>query len=343
MLLDSGQITIRDALQAIDRGASGAAVVVAPDLTLRGIITDGDCRRHLLGGGLLGDLLTPVLNFKPLTVREGEGRAAVLDLMRAHEISVLPIIDDDSRVVGVHLFRKMIGKTARNNLCVVMAGGRGTRLGEITQTTPKPMVRVAGRPILERLILQFMSYGVTRFVFAVGHMADAIHGHFGDGSSYGCSISYVEDPKNLPLGTAGPLSLLTSEQLGGDPVIVVNGDLITQIDVGSLLERHGSTQADVTVGVHRYRHQVPFGVITTDAGGLVCSLEEKPGIEFQISAGINVFNPSLINDMRRGEPLLMTDWVSGLIEKKCRVIAFEIEDDWIDVGTPGDLGRARGQ
>lgn len=336
--------TIHDALLAIDKGSAGTAVAVDREGRLLGVVTDGDIRRYLLRGGNLHGSLEPVLNKDPLTVPEHATRASVLDLMQAYEVAVLPVVAEDRRLTGVHLFRKVIGKQPRHNLCVILAGGRGSRLGAVTTSTPKPMVRVAGRPILERLILHFMSYGVSRFVISVGHLADVIEDYFGDGERFGCAISYVRDPAERPLGTAGPLTLLDPFHLEqGAPVIVVNGDLLTQTDVGGLLSVHEHAGADVTVGVHTYSHQVPFGVVNTDAGGLITSLDEKPDHHWQVSAGMYVLARDVVSSLPRASELSMTDLLQDLIAQGKRVCAFEVDEEWMDVGTPGDLQRARGR
>jgi dTDP-glucose pyrophosphorylase len=335
---------LRVILAAVDEGASGAAVVVNSSGRLLGIVTDGDCRRHLLRGGSLDDNLDPVLNRHPLTVGEGESRAAVLDLMHAYQIAVMPIVDPQGHLVGVHLFREMIGRRKRDNVCVLLAGGRGTRLGEVAKSIPKPMVRVAGRPILERLILQFMSHGISRFVISVGHLSEVIESYFGDGSEFGCLISYVRDPDGIALGTAGPLTLLGPEFLDdGWPLVVANGDLITQVNLGGMLDYHYTSSAVATVGVHRYRHQIPFGVISTDSDGVVCAVEEKPEHHWQVSAGINIVSASLVRGLPHSVPVLMTDVLQELVIRGERVGTFEVDEDWVDIGTPRDLSKAQGR
>lgn len=336
--------SVRDVLAAVDAGAAGTAIVVDHSGKLHGVVTDGDCRRFLLRGGLLEDSLEPVLNRHPLTVGEVESRAAVLDLMQAYEIAVLPIVDPQGNLIGVHLFREIIGKQKRDNVCVLLAGGRGTRLGDVTKTVPKPMVRVAGRPILERLILHFMSFGISRFVVSVGHLGEVIESYFGDGSRFGCTITYVRDPEGVALGTAGPLTLIGLDSLDDTlPLVVANGDLITQVNVGAMLDHHRRSSAVATVGVHRYRHQIPFGVVTTDSEGVVSAIEEKPEHLWQVSAGINVLSNSVVRDLPHGVPTLMTDVLQDLVSSGNRVAIFEVDDDWVDVGTPGDLSKAQGR
>lgn len=340
----SDSTRLRAVFAAIDEGASGAAVIVDSAGRLLGIVTDGDCRRYILSGGSLEDYLDPVLNRHPFTVREGESRVAVLDLMRAQKIAVLPVVDPHGNLVGVHLFREIIGNRKRENVCVLLAGGRGTRLGEVTKVVPKPMVRVAGRPILERLILQFMSHGISRFVISVGYLSEVIQSYFGDGSEFGCSLSYVRDLDGIAMGTAGPLTLLGPEFLDNPlPLVVANGDLITQVNLGGMLDHHDRSSAVATVGVHRYRHQIPFGVVTAGADGVVSAIEEKPEHLWQVSAGINILSTSLVKDLPHGVPILMTDFLQDLVNRGNRLATFEVDEDWVDVGTPGDLSKVQGR
>lgn len=344
ILSTSATTSVRDALAAVDAGAAGTALVLDPSGRLVGVVTDGDCRRHLLRGGSLEDALDPVINRNPLTVGEIENRAAVLDLMQVYEISVLPIVGPQGDLLGVHLFREMIGKQTRDNVCVLLAGGRGVRLGEVTKTIPKPMVRVAGRPILERLMLHFMSFGLSRFVVSVGHLSEVIETYFGDGSRFGCTVSYIRDPEGMALGTAGPLTILGSEVLdSASPIIVANGDLVTQVNLGAFLDHHRSCSAVATVGVHRYRHEIPYGVVTTDSDGQVSAIEEKPEHHWLVSAGINVLESSLVKDLPQRVPILMTDVLQDLVSRGKRVATFEVDEDWVDIGTPGDLRKAQGR
>jgi hypothetical protein len=197
---------LREAMQAIDRGACEIAFVVDASEKLLGTVTDGDVRRALLAGATLEDPVGPVMNRRFTAVDENASRAEVLDLMKARTLGQVPVTDSQGRLVGLHLLREMLGREEKPNWAVVMAGGRGERLRPLTDSIPKPMVCVAGRPILERIVLHLVGQGIRRIFLAVNYMADVIEDHFGDGRSFGCGIQYLREVR--PLGTGGALALL---------------------------------------------------------------------------------------------------------------------------------------
>jgi len=263
--------TIREALSVIDAGAAEIAFVVDPGGKVLGTVTDGDIRRGLLGGLPLEGTVDRVLNRRFVSVSPMTPRAEVLDLMRARTLSQIPIVDGQGRLEGIHLLREIIGVEARKNWAVVMAGGRGERLRPITDSTPKPMIPVAGRPILERIILHLVGSGFRKVFLSVNYLGQVISDHFGDGCQFGCEIQYLQESE--PLGTGGALSLLP--KTAEEPILVLNGDLLTQADLGSLLRFHDEGDFKVTVGLREYVHHVPFGVAHLD-GDRVMSLREKP-------------------------------------------------------------------
>jgi len=222
-------------------------------------------------------------------------------------------------------------------MAVILAGGRGTRLHPITDTIPKPMVKVAGRPILERLILHLMSCGVRRFAISVNYLAEVIEGHFGDGARFGCQITYLRE--HMPLGTGGPLSLLPAPEL---PVLVMNGDLVTQADVGRILDFHAAGAFAATFGLRPYTVDVPYGVAEIDGDRLV-ALKEKPTQRMLINAGVYVLSPEAVALVPAGQPYPITLLFDTLLAGGHPVGAHVLEDEWLDVGRPEELRRARGE
>ena len=331
---DSG--SLRDAMGVLDRGARRIALVVDPAGRLVAVLTDGDIRRAILGGAALDDPLAPHASRGFVRVGPGEGRASVLDLMRTRGVAAVPVVGADGRPVGLHLVQAFLEPAARDNWAVVMAGGRGTRLLPLTEAVPKPMLRVAGRPILERIVHHLVGHGITRIFLAVGYLADVIEAHFGDGSAFGCRIEYLREAR--PLGTGGALGLLPGPPPG--PILVMNGDLVTQADLGALLDAHAAAGALATIGTRRYVHTVPFGCLERD-GARVTAIIEKPTLTREVNAGIYVVDPALVGRVARGTPLDLPDLLAAAIAAGEPVLAFEIEDDWLDVGRPDQLDRAR--
>lgn len=320
--------SLRDAMAAIDAGGTEIALAVDLEGRLAGTLTDGDIRRALLGGASINSNLGPYVASHPAVVSSTAGRAEVLDLMQARRISQVPIVDG-GKLVGLHLLHEVIGAKQRANWAVVMAGGQGQRLRPITESIPKPMVKVAGRPILERIVLHLVSHGITRVFLSVNYLAAKIEQHFGDGSRFGCRIDYLRE--DVPLGTGGALSLLPTPDL---PVVVMNGDLVTQADIGALLDFHGQGSAVATMGVRRYFHTVPFGCVELSQDQL--RVNEKPSLSMLVNAGIYVFDPAVIARIPKG-PYALTDVFADVTAR-----AYEIEDDWLDVGQHDQLRLARG-
>ena len=330
--------TIRRTMQAINAGGLEIAFVVeGADRRLVGSVTDGDVRRALLAGARMDDAVLSCTNRQCVSVPPTAERSEVLDLMRARGFSQIPIVDQHKRLIGLHLLREILGSIERPNWAVIMAGGRGERLRPLTDTIPKPMIKVAGRPILERLVLHYVGYGIRTIFLAVNYMSRVIRDHFEDGARFGCNIHYLEESR--PLGTAGAVSLLPT--FPQHPFLVTNGDLITDFDVGAILsfhERHGKV---LTVGVREYRHTVPFGVIEVE-GGNVTSVREKPSLVCLANAGVYVLEPRLISRLPKDMEFTMPELIDDCLLRNESVGGYSIHGDWIDVGRPADLHLALG-
>jgi dTDP-glucose pyrophosphorylase len=320
----------------LERGARRIALAVDPAGRLVGVATDGDLRRTLLSGATLDGPLALSLSRRFVTVGPREGRTEVLELMSARRIAAIPVVDAAGRPIGLHLLDEVLQPLERPNWAVVMAGGRGARLRPLTETVPKPMLRVAGRPILERIVLHLVGVGVGRVFLAVGYLGHVIEEHFGDGSRFGCRIEYLRE--ELPLGTGGALGLLP--ETPADPVLVMNGDLVTQADLGGLLDLHTRSGYVATIGIRRYVHTIPFGCVERD-GDRVVALEEKPTLARDVNAGIYALDPALVAQVEAGRVVALPDLVADAIGRGESVGAFEIDDDWSDVGQREQLDRAR--
>lgn len=324
-----------DGMRAIDAGGAGIALVVDDGHRLVGTLTDGDIRRVLLKGGSLSSPLAPHIRKRFAAVAPETGRADVLDLMQARRLNQVPIVDRDGQLLGLHLLHEIIGAVDRPNWAVIMAGGMGTRLRPITEHVPKPMLKVAGRPILERLVLHLVGFGVRRVFLAINYLGHVIEEHFGDGARFGCRIEYLREAEAL--GTGGALSLLPERPR--EPILVLNGDLVTQVDVDSLLRFHVSRDDVATMTVRRYVHQVPFGCAEVE-DGRISRLEEKPLLERCVNAGIYVLSPQAVGRVP-GRSFAITDLFEDCLARGESVGAFEIHDDWIDVGSRERLREAR--
>ncbi|TKG66655.1 nucleotidyltransferase family protein [Prauserella endophytica] len=342
-LLIRREASIRSALSTIDKQRARQAFVVDGRGRLVGSIDEADIRRALLEGAGLGAPAYPLIHKSVVTTKLSTGRAEVLDLMRALRLSEIPVIDEQGRVVGVHRERELVGTTRLKNWAVIMAGGRGTRLAPLTDNIPKPMLPVAGRPILERLVLHLVGSGINRVFISVNYLGKMIEEHFGDGTQFGCEIEYLREDPELPLGTGGSLRLL--DDLGyepTDPFLVMNGDLVTEFSVTDLLDAHVDSGAVATIAATEYQHQVPFGVLESSAGRLL-RMVEKPLSSWAVNAGIYVLEPKLITRIPRGKLFPITALFDDCLASGWSVGLWPMHEPWQDVGRPNELAHARGQ
>lgn len=333
--------TIRDAMQAIDRGSAEIALLVDDARTLLGTVSDGDVRRALLGGSQLDDPVAPVAAAQPRTVGPGASRAEVLDLMRAWTITQLPIVTD-GRLVGMHLMRDVLGATSRPNWAVVMAGGRGTRLAPFTDTLPKPMLRIAGRPILERIVLHLVGCGIRRVFLSINYLGEVIEEHFGDGGEHGCEIEYLREVPGRGLGTCGSVRLmLEAGNVPTVPLIVMNGDLVTDFSLHAFLHSHEESGAVASVAVQDYAHTVPFGVAET-VGNRLVRMDEKPTHSWLVNAGTYVLEPRILDRIPADVEYHVPDLINDCLARGEVVSTWYSDAEWQDIGRLGELRRAVG-
>lgn len=332
------EATLWDAMLAIDRGAVEIAFVVDENESVVGTVTDGDVRRALLSGtGFDGPVRESMSRSFQSVTRDGNHRALAMEAMVAFGVKQIPVLDEDGRLAGLHVINEFVNPEPLTNWAVVLAGGKGTRLRPITEHIPKPMVTVAGRPILERLILGLVGEGFRKVFLSVNYKREIVRDHFGDGSAHGCEIDYLEE--SMPLSTGGPLSLLPEKP--ADAVLLLNGDLVGDLPFRTLLEFHEQSNCGLTVGVGLHRHVVPFGVVRRE-GNRVVEIEEKPTSHWWINQGVYAISPEVVSMVPRDVEYPVTDLIQACIDASLPVGAFEMDGDWYDVGRPEDLLAARG-
>ena len=329
---------LREALQAIDGTGTQMALVVDEHRRLLGTLSDGDVRRALLRGLTLSDQATNAMNPNPTCAPAGEERTALLSRMRRLGIHQIPVVGENQTVVGLMLLDDFIKPQGRDNWVVIMAGGLGTRLAELTEHTPKPMLKVGSRPILETIVRNYAEQGFHRFYFAVNYKADQIEQHFGNGESFGVEILYLRERKRM--GTAGALSLLPERpEL---PLFVTNSDLLIKEDYSEMLDQHVRMNADATMGVRQYEMQVPFGVVNEN-NSRISSIEEKPTHVYTISAGMYVLSPHVLDlvptDSFFDMPALFETMIGSRMHARCH----RINGYWLDIGRRSDFERANAE
>jgi dTDP-glucose pyrophosphorylase/CBS domain-containing protein len=336
------QSTIRECMTCIDGNSKGIALVVDSERRLLGTISDGDIRRAILKGT---DLDAPVQTLlieskrvaghPPVTARTGTTDADLLQLMNKEGVRQIPIVDEESHVVDISFLTDLVREYELPMTAVVMAGGFGHRLRPLTEQTPKPMLPIGDRPMLERTIEQLRNTGIRRVSLTTHYKAEVISDHFGNGKDFGVTINYVHE--NQPLGTAGAIKLL---EFSEDPLLVINGDILTHVDFRAMLAYHQKHEACLTVGVRQYDLQVPYGVMECD-GAKILKVSEKPKLQFLVNAGIYLLDPNARNYIPSDRKFDMTDLIQSLISEKRNVISFPILEYWLDIGQHSDYEKAK--
>jgi sugar O-acyltransferase (sialic acid O-acetyltransferase NeuD family) len=335
----SPDMSIYEAMSVIGKSGKTISVVVDSEMKVLGLLTDGDIRRAMLKNTDLNKPVSSVMNVNFRYVKQNLSRIAALDQMNALGVMHMPILNDDGKIVGVHLLSQMVGNMKLPNIAVIMAGGKGVRLKPITDNIPKPMVKVAGRPILEHIILHLASSNIREIYISTGYLGNLIEEYFKDGSTYGVNINYIREA--TPLGTGGALGLLP--KLPDAPFIVMNGDLVTQFDVEQILHHHNQGDYKMTIGVHDYRVDIPYGVICWDEEqNMVHKIQEKPEQHFIVNGGIYIVDPSLLELIEPNQIFPMTSLIDKCLEKQIRVGVHMLEGDWMDIGHHKELATARG-
>jgi len=332
----SGDTPLEQVLTAMNKSGWRIALVCDEYHYLHGVITDGDIRRALLRHMALDAPAGKIMNPNPVVAPVGMEREALLRLMLDKSIERLPLVNPKGQVVGIELLRDVLRPPKKENAVVLMAGGFGTRLRPLTDERPKPLLTVGDKPILEHILASFTKYGFHRFYISVHYKAEMIKDYFGDGSQWGVNIQYLEE--EVPLGTAGCLTLLPDTALQA-PVIVMNGDILTQVDFGALLDFHQQEQVKATLCVRDYSFQVPFGVVDV-SGHRLKGIEEKPIYHHFVSAGIYVLEPEVLRSIKQ-TPVDVPNILSQLRALDEPVGVFPLHEYWLDIGRIDDFQRAQ--
>ena len=334
--------SIQEVISAIDRSRRlGIALVVDGDDRLINTLTDGDVRRGILNGNALTEPATKLLEIKkkmprwmPVVAFESKTRAERLAMMQRCGVRQLPILDHKGQVTLVESLHEMMETDQIPMNAVVMAGGFGKRLLPLTVDTPKPMLLVGGRPVLEHIVDKLSKSGINRMQFTTYFRSEKIIEHFGNGSDFGVDISYLNEDN--PLGTAGALSLLKKPS---EDVLVMNGDVLSTVDFVAMFDYHRENQAVMTLGVFPYEHTIPYGVVEY-SGQRVTSITEKPRQRHFVNGGIYILSPAVFEHLSPGEHLDMPELINRLLAQGKNVVTFPIREEWIDIGRPADFERA---
>jgi dTDP-glucose pyrophosphorylase/predicted transcriptional regulator len=333
--LISPDTPIRQAIATIDASSLQIALVVDKDGKLAGTVTDGDIRRGLLRELSLDARVSELMNRNPRSVGRNEGRHAIMSLMRENGLHQIPVLDENGVVIALEVLDELLKPVKLDNFVVLMAGGLGSRLRPLTENTPKPMLEIGKKPILEHILESLIASGFHRFFIAVNYRADVVRDYFRDGSQWGVDIRYLQEESRL--GTAGALSLLPEKAAA--PILVMNADLLTKLDFLSLLRFHIEHRSTATMCVRQHKVQIPYGVVTLDSDRIT-EIVEKPTQQCFINAGIYVIDPEVLERVPDGRYFDMPELFRTLISSGLPTAAFPVRELWIDIGHLADFERA---
>ncbi|MCG3703942.1 nucleotidyltransferase family protein [Aliarcobacter butzleri] len=327
--------TIKEALKIIDNGALQIALVVDENDILIGTLTDGDIRRGLLKGLDLNSSIESIIFKMPTIAKISDTKEEILKMALSKKLHQIPIVDEKGRILGIQEIEELIKPKNKTNKVILMVGGLGTRLRPLTETTPKPMLKVGNKPILQTIVEKFAEYGYTNIIMCVNYKSHMIQDYFGDGKEFGVNIEYVLE--NQRMGTAGALSLLKDKPK--EPFFVMNGDLLTNVNFEHLHNYHLSTNSIGTMCVREYDFQVPYGVVNIKDSKII-SIEEKPTHKFFVSAGIYMLSPEVLEYIPENQFYDMPTLFEKIISKGKNTISFPLREYWLDIGRIEEYKKA---
>jgi dTDP-glucose pyrophosphorylase len=326
------------AIEVIDHGGLQIALVVDENRKLLGTVTDGDLRRGLLKGIGLKEAVSKIMNPKPTTANTKVSRAEISEIMREKSFRHIPIVNEKGILIRIETIDTLAEVEELPNFVVLMAGGEGKRLFPLTKDTPKPLLKVGSKPILQTILDGFVGQGFKNFLISVNYKAEMVEDFFGDGANFNAKIDYLRETEHL--GTAGSLALISNKL--ENPILVMNGDLLTKVSYKHLLDFHIKHGADATVCVREYDFQVPFGVVTVE-GEQIKRIDEKPVHSFFVNGGIYVLNPDILSMIEKNRKFDMTELLDKLMKAGKTVAAFPLREYWLDIGRTADFEKANGE
>ena len=328
--------SLETAINVLHYGGLRIALVVDNNNKLLGTITDGDVRRALLKHFAMDSLVEHIMNENPTTALNSDSTDTIILKMQRRDLLHIPIIDEKEILVGLETLPHLTYDKRHDNPVFLMAGGFGTRLHPLTKDIPKPLLNVGDRPILETILGRFIKAGFHNFYISTHYKAEKVQAHFGDGSAWGVKIEYVNEEK--PLGTAGSLGLLP-KNLPKLPILMMNGDVLTNVNFENLLAFHQEQKGIATMCIREYDVQIPFGVVNIE-GQQVKSIVEKPIHKYFVNAGIYILEPELVNKVIPNAPIDMPNLLEKQIKIGESISIFPIHEYWLDIGHIKEFKKA---
>lgn len=333
--LISPDTSLAKAIEIIDQTGLQIALVIDQERHLIGTVTDGDVRRAILRHMTLNQPVIKAMNSNPSYVCSEQARENAVLIMKQKKLRQIPVLNRDKQVIGLEIADDLIHLPVRSNWVILMAGGMGKRLQPLTDACPKPLLKVGDKPVLETILESFIEQGFKRFYISVNYMAHMIMDYFGDGSKWAVEIVYLNEP--YPLGTAGPLAMLPVKPQ--EPVLLMNGDVLTKVNYRKLLEFHVENMTSATMCIKQQYNQIPYGVVKIYNNRLQ-QIIEKPSQHIFVNAGLYIFNPEILSYVPRGKRCDIPDLFKLLLDEGKEIAVFPIREYWIDIGRFDEYERA---
>lgn len=327
--------TIKTTLECLNANNGGVLIVVDKAGKLRGTVTDGDIRRSLLKGRTLEDPVSQAMTLNPVIAHSDMDSNERMAVLMGGSVSCVPVVNDENEVLGIDMLQDTRAHEKLPNEAVIMCGGLGSRLGNLTRTCPKPMLRIGGTPILERILGNLIQSGVRRFFLATNYLREQIEEYFEDGSRWNVEIRYLREEQKL--GTGGALSLLPYQP--SHSLVVMNGDLLTNMSFVNMLKFHTQNGVSATMGIVEFQYTNPYGVIRHSNSKLV-EIAEKPVSTCFINSGIYVIEPEMLEYVPKNKFMNMPDLLLQAKEKGHSIGVYPIYETWLDIGRPDDFSLA---
>lgn len=338
-LIVSPDAMLKDVMEKLEATGGQIVVVCSKDKYIEGIVTDGDVRRTVLSGQPMTTQVTKVMNKSPLTIPESSPREEIRIAMGMRGVNHILLTDSQNHLRAIVNSRDLLARDILPNHAVVMAGGLGLRLRPLTKKTPKPLLHVGGKPMIETIIDQFKKSGIVTINLSINYLGEMIEDYFEDGRKLETRINYLKEQSLL--GTAGSLKLLREEEII-DPLVVMNGDILTTINFADLINFHKNKNSAITMATVTKTYDIPFGVVDVELEEVI-RIREKPSIPYTVNAGVYMINPDVLNYISEGERMDMPDLIDKVSDAGGRISAFPIREYWRDIGSLEDFEQAQNE
>jgi len=316
-------------------GSDAILFVVDNNNILLGSLTDGDLRRGFIKGLGFENTLLEFTQNNPKFIKHNEYDLNLLEEFRQNNYKIVPILNYSGEIIDILNFR------TRSTLipadAVLMAGGEGKRLRPLTETTPKPLLKVGNKPIIEHNIDRLKNVGIKNIHLSVNYLAQQLEDYFGNGESKSLNIKYVREDK--PLGTIG--SILLIDHFEHEDIIVMNSDLLTNIDYFDFYKFFKESNADMAVAAVPYHVDIPYAVLEVNDNNCVRSLKEKPRYTYFSNAGIYILKRDVLKMIPENQFFDITDLMDRILEMNLKLLTYPINGYWLDIGKHEDFKKAQ--